>query len=350
FQKPFLNGDENAAVVASRSTGSHVLGLNGDHQVDVTVNGQTAHLNTVQRATSGDQAPGNGRLGYFIELSPGMLVTVNDQTYYNDDDDEPSTTFYIRPLELYITMEPLSQQIFFYRIAAILKTTSNRSKKPTAGELGRRDGNGDVDAANTTMTWTPIPPAAANAANAAFLFCHQLTTSGLLKIVLERRYFKTTRYQDAMTEESRHEGALDTAVAKYDITYNVRVHPAVPAPSPAKGKNLKALKRRHDDADLEFLDSCVHTSITTRAEVGERRKECGDDEGLGFLESGDVDGDREVEIIRARLPARKRQRRQSESFSPRRVLSFALVSVLYGYDTIFLLFVCAVLKFVCIVA
>ncbi|KAF2032494.1 hypothetical protein EK21DRAFT_60679 [Setomelanomma holmii] len=155
-----------SAVVASEGQGNLVLSLTEDYtlQSDSTVrNGDlttNAHLNIARRSP-----PGEPEIGYFIELPLGGTVTVNNRTYMNRDvaaDGQADTAppFFIGPLNRFTIIELLSQPVFFFRGLGDMDFTdvlaSRKDHRPTVEELERRDDNGDVDAANVEIIWTPV--------------------------------------------------------------------------------------------------------------------------------------------------------------------------------------------------
>lgn len=115
------------------------------------MNKQTAHIDFIRRAPSGE---GNQRLGYFIEVPLGTLVTVNGITYTNNDDSSPAP-FFIGPLDSYAVIELLSQPVFFFRNEESLKHSVTTRKAPQ-DEIDRRDLNGDVAPENVRVRWLQL--------------------------------------------------------------------------------------------------------------------------------------------------------------------------------------------------
>ncbi|KAF1830991.1 hypothetical protein BDW02DRAFT_74775 [Decorospora gaudefroyi] len=152
LEQHFKARDVNNALALSRAEDEEILVLDKDRRLEVTVNDETAHVDLNRRLPS----EGN-RHGYFIELPPGTTVTVNGQTYTNNDDDESaSSPFYIGPLETYTIIELLSQPVFFFRNQGSLRVTATTKPQVSDEELNRRDQNGDVDVADTTVRWIDI--------------------------------------------------------------------------------------------------------------------------------------------------------------------------------------------------
>lgn len=100
-------------------------------------------------------------VGYFLDLPPGFRVTVNGHTYIHEPTrNAPHNPFFIGPLPHFTVIEFLSQPLFFYRSTAALDYTEPLAKRaearPSADELRRRDGNGNVDIQHVDLAWTPL--------------------------------------------------------------------------------------------------------------------------------------------------------------------------------------------------
>ncbi|KAI8942285.1 hypothetical protein NX059_000364 [Plenodomus lindquistii] len=165
--------EEGNAVIASEATENSILNLNTDYEVEVTVSpvgkeGETARLRFLRRSSPHDPEAENeaGDLGYFIELPHGMRVTVNGQTFINDEEADPAgdegaaTPFIIGPLTRYTVIELLAQPIFFFRATGDLDYFKNIEpkgrSKPDATEMSKRSTHGEVPIENVKIKITPV--------------------------------------------------------------------------------------------------------------------------------------------------------------------------------------------------
>ncbi|RMZ72421.1 Alpha-glucuronidase [Pyrenophora seminiperda CCB06] len=120
-----------------------------------TVSGETHHISFIRQRP----VDAGGRLGYFIDLPQGTLVTVNGITYENPANTPLTTPFYIGPLEGYALIELLSQPVFFFRDQASLKYTTT-ARIASDDEVARRAQYGEVAIEDTEVRWREIEPVA----------------------------------------------------------------------------------------------------------------------------------------------------------------------------------------------
>lgn len=125
-----------------------------------------AHLDFICWAVEqpGEGADAEPEIGFFINLPPGNRVTVNGRTFeYTLPEDfiEGGETplFIMGPLNMYTTVELLSQPIFFFRRLVDLDFQNKGDKvrhRPSREEIALRDTNGNVSANNIKITWTQL--------------------------------------------------------------------------------------------------------------------------------------------------------------------------------------------------
>ncbi|KAJ4335265.1 hypothetical protein N0V95_008950 [Ascochyta clinopodiicola] len=168
FERAFGTGDEPFAVVASTSSTNPIFTLSQDYQVDVTLQHtphkqDRAQISFIRRLPP--SAPNDGTVprGYFIVVPPQTKLTINGQTYVNDEpaeredhdgSKEANSRFYIGPLRQFTVIEILSQPLFFFRTRADLDFVRRTAAKADAVEISGRDKNGDVEEEVVDIAWS----------------------------------------------------------------------------------------------------------------------------------------------------------------------------------------------------
>lgn len=141
--------------------------LNSDSTIRDGDETESADVTFICRAIRSDEAAPEGPVhGYFIELPPDGLVTVNNRTYHHESQEEgaggtPGSPFIIGPLNRFTIVELLSQPIFFFRVHEDLDNNADNvlagaNNKVTPAEIARRDTHSGADNANVEVLWTPV--------------------------------------------------------------------------------------------------------------------------------------------------------------------------------------------------